>query len=336
MSTKKTKISMPIKDLKTDYEQTPHKIKQEVEGLNPITIRAKKIKQIDIDNPVIKKSKSKKFQIFDEGIKRTYRRKNKLDDDQKYRAYKSNTEQKLYESFIVEPEQSVVEAIKEAVSQLKTPNIKKLLKDANAENKHLDTSEIISHHDVVQPKTQEEKRATLLDAVERRAQEAKRKEEALSTLSKTFKHRKERKTAQAEAVRIANEKANKLIEDKDNALKTLQAVVRSKSAQNNINEQTEAAKRIQKVVRNKSAHKPRHSIAPSEISNAPTEITPENRGKGGRPKGSFGEKRIKNIIENRGKNHEAAVDSVKFAKYKNKDKEPPSYKQLRNYYNFEK
>ena len=218
MTAKKTKISMPIKDLKTDYEQTPHKIKQEVEGLNPITIRDKKTKQIYIDNPVVKESKSKQPQIFNEAIKRTYRRKNKYDNNQKFRAYKSNTEQKLYESFIVEPEQSVVEAIKEAVSQLKTPNIKKLLKDANAENKHLDTSEIISHHDVVQPKTQEEKRATLLDAVEKRDREAKRKEEALSTLTKAIKNRKERKEAQAEAVKVAGEKANKLIEEKANKL----------------------------------------------------------------------------------------------------------------------
>jgi hypothetical protein len=384
MPTKRTKISMPIQELKSEYDNQPQKISQDVGGLNSVSIRVKKTKKIPIHNQIIKESKKNK--IFDEGIKRTYRRKNNYDANQKYRAYKTNVEQKLYENLVEAPEQSIVEAIHEAVSQLKKPSMKKIIKDANAENKDLDTSEIISHHDVVQPKSQEEKRATLLDAIDkqkektdasntlkavlkrqkdsenyshdldakqkeekrailldaierRNPEKIKLKEDAKSTLTKAIKHRKERKEAQKEIFKKADENLEKIM--KGNSLTKIQAAVRGKAAQNNMNEMSKAAKTIQRVVRNKAAKnnssevvsKPRYSIAPSEISNAPTEISPEKKGKGGRPRGSYGEQRIKNIMENQGKNHKAAVDSIKFAKYRNEHKEPPSYRELRNYYN---
>ena len=56
---------------------------------------------------------------FDEGIKRTRLRQDyeKDDDTQRLRAYKTNVEQKSYENLVGEPEQSVLKAMQEAVSQ---------------------------------------------------------------------------------------------------------------------------------------------------------------------------------------------------------------------------
>ena len=174
-SAKKSKVSIPIKELKTNYEEPTKKIKQDAEGLEPISIRTKKTKKIPIDNQIQKETKT--IKLFDDGIKKTYRRKNQYDPNQKYRRYKSKVEAKLYENLVGEPEQSIVEAIREATEQLKSPSIRKIIRDTNIDSQDLDTSEIRTENDVIQPKNQEEKRHQLLDAIEKRNPELKKDRE---------------------------------------------------------------------------------------------------------------------------------------------------------------
>ena len=133
--------------------------------------------------------KQKPSKLFDESIKKTCRRKKQYDPNQKYRRYKSKVEAKLYENLVKEPEQSIVEAIKEATEQIKAPGIKKIIKDANIDNKDLDSSEIIHLNDVIQPKNQEEKRHQLFDAIEKRNPELKqdRKKKAAEKIEGAFK-----------------------------------------------------------------------------------------------------------------------------------------------------
>ncbi len=45
MPTKRTKISMPIQELKSEYDNQPQKISQDVGGLNSVSIRVKKLKK---------------------------------------------------------------------------------------------------------------------------------------------------------------------------------------------------------------------------------------------------------------------------------------------------
>ena len=146
----KTKYDKSAKKLKSHYEEPIKKIKQDVEGLEPVSIRTKKTKKIPIDNQIQKETIPNK--LFDDGIRKTYRRKKTQDPNQKYRRYKSKVEAKLYENLVGEPEQSIVEAIKEATEQLKAPSIRKIIKDANNDNVDLDASEIRTENDVRQPK----------------------------------------------------------------------------------------------------------------------------------------------------------------------------------------
>ena len=146
----KTKYDKSAKKLKSHYEEPIKKIKQDVEGLEPVSIRTKKTKKIPIDNQIQKETIPNK--LFDDCIRKTYRRKKTQDPNQKYRRYKSKVEAKLYENLVGEPEQSIVEAIKEATEQLKKPSIRKIIKDANNDNGDLDASEIRTENDVRQPK----------------------------------------------------------------------------------------------------------------------------------------------------------------------------------------
>lgn len=146
----KSKVSIPIKDLKHHYEEPIRKIKQDANGLEPVSIRTKKTKKISIDNQIQKETIPNK--LFDDGVRKTYRRKKTQDPNQKYRRYKTQVEAKLYENLVGEPEQSIVEAIKEATEQLKAPSIRKIIKDANKDNGDLDASEIRTENDVRQPK----------------------------------------------------------------------------------------------------------------------------------------------------------------------------------------
>jgi hypothetical protein len=149
-SAKKSKVSVPIKELKTDYEEPTRKIKQDAEGLEPVSIRVRKTKKIPIDNQI--KNETKPSKLFDDGVRKTYRRKKTQTPNQKYRRYKSKVEAKLYENLVGEPEQSIVEAIREATEQLKAPSIRKIIRDANIDNQDLDASEIRTENDVRQPK----------------------------------------------------------------------------------------------------------------------------------------------------------------------------------------
>ena len=94
----KTKYDKSAKKLKSHYEEPIKKIKQDVEGLEPVSIRTKKTKKIPIDNQIQKETIPNK--LFDDGIRKTYRRKKTQDPNQKYRRYKSKVEAKLYENLV--------------------------------------------------------------------------------------------------------------------------------------------------------------------------------------------------------------------------------------------
>ena len=158
-SAKKSKVSIPIKELKTNYEEPTKKIKQDAEGLEPISIRTKKTKKIPIDNQIQKETKT--IKLFDDGVRKKYRRKKEYDPNQKYRRYKSKVEAKLYENLVGEPEQSIVEAIREATEQLKAPSIRKIIRDTNIDNQDFDASEIRTESDVRQPKRLNDKQQDL-------------------------------------------------------------------------------------------------------------------------------------------------------------------------------
>ena len=158
-SAKKSKVSIPIKELKTNYEEPTKKIKQDAEGLEPISIRTKKTKKIPIDNQIQKETKT--IKLFDDGVRKKYRRKQEYDPNQKYRRYKSKVEAKLYENLVGEPEQSIVEAIREATEQLKSPSIRKIIRDTNIDNQDFDASEIRTESDVRQPKRLNDKQQDL-------------------------------------------------------------------------------------------------------------------------------------------------------------------------------